>query len=56
MRTVHHPVFADVSFEVADDVERDWKAAGWRFTPIPASKVEIPAEPETDSSPAVDSE
>lgn len=45
MRTVYHPVFSDVSFEVSEDVERDWKAAGWRFTPIPAAKQEPREEP-----------
>lgn len=40
MRTVHHPVFTDVAFEVADDKAQEWKAAGWRFTPIPAVKSE----------------
>lgn len=34
-RTVYHPTFRDVTREVPSDVEKDWKAAGWRFTPIP---------------------
>lgn len=43
-RTVYHPTFPDVTREVDQDVEKDWKAAGWRFTPIPKDKAAEPAE------------
>ena len=52
-RTVYHPVFKSVTREVAKDTEQDWKAAGWRFTPIRDSKPEPAPEPE---APAEDSE
>ena len=52
-RTVYHPTFRNVSREVPDDAEKDWKAAGWRFTPIRDRKPEPAPEPE---APAEDSE
>ena len=43
--TVYHPVFADVTREVADEAAREaHKAAGWRLTPIPGDKDEAPAK------------
>ena len=42
--TVYHPVFRDVTREVADDAAREsHKAAGWRMTPIPDGKAEADA-------------
>ena len=39
--TVYHPVFADVTREVADEAAREaHKAAGWRLTPILAGKAD----------------
>lgn len=50
-RTVYHPTFRTVTREVPKDNEKDWKAAGWRFTPIPEDKA-----PEPDPDPVEDSE
>jgi hypothetical protein len=52
-RTVYHPTFRNVTREVDEAREKDWKAAGWRFTPI-RDKAPTP-EPEPDA-PAEDSE
>lgn len=44
--TVYHPVFADVTREVADEAAREaHKAAGWRLTPIPADRDDEPTKP-----------
>lgn len=46
MATVYHPVFADVTREVADGAAREaHKAAGWRLTPIPTDRDDEPAKP-----------
>ena len=46
MSTVYHPVFADVTREVADEAAREaHKAAGWRLTPIPTGRADEPAKP-----------
>lgn len=47
-RTVYHPTFPDVTRVVSSDVEKDWKAAGWRFTPIPDPEPEAAPEPAGD--------
>ena len=50
-RTVYHPVFKGVTREVPKDAEQDWKAAGWRFTPIrdKAPAPEPATEPEANA-------
>ena len=54
-RTVYHPVFKGVTREVPKGAEQDWKAAGWRFTPIREKPPEPEAAPEPEA-PAEDSE
>lgn len=56
MRTVYHPIFSDVSFEVGEVAAQEWKAAGWRFTPIakPESQPEPKPKAPAVSKPAAD--
>ena len=35
MPRAYHPVFRDVSEEITDAQKDDYKAAGWRLSPLP---------------------